>query len=707
MVTRPVLTWQAGRLLVPAPWQNQDAECRFPLRTLATPGQIGPFTTSAWYACLQGAGAITISATDLDAHGFQLQVNDTGTVAGWMAAAGVLVLDVPNGLTLELKCDEVTVTRNGRLQEIETDDGAVCIAQTMEGRGLNRIVLVHRMADPLLVRNLAEREWPSAAQSWKASQQVLEPFWSVQSPSRPAHNLALAGAVDDLSAALRSPSGMIPFTWSFGPSDGGPGQPTDDLYGLVRAWSYLAPSIATDLVKSSLSAQSDDGAIPRVVRPDGFHDERWAPLPLLARSAWLAWQAAPDKSFHEFVLPRLQRYLTWAISYFDPEWRGLPIWRDAREAWIPETYNPLVASADLPSMLASELDAFRDLARAMPYGPPPDDELLRYRGSLGRTLAGFFWNPESTMFQDRFPAGQHVLRFTLSAALPMLDTTLGRDALLPVAERLAWGGSLRDPRGAREWSVWPEDTELPPVREAHQLLVLDALEGAGARDVATGLRQDLAMRFAAEAPRQLELTEAALRVIALGKPVLSGQPFAMTSPLLTWLDRHRMAVMSWAVGLVVGILTLVVISFMFKRTVTTQTAGTALGLARRLYQEQHYDQAYQLLNEVLASGRNFPGLQLNIGNAAFRLGRWDEAEAAYRTELKTNPNAVMAQLNLALTLLHQQRKQEACEQYQSVTNRYAKADPVMATRAATALRLLADHPFYRTTANAGDEDAKK
>ncbi len=689
------MTWQAGRLLVPAPWQNQDAECRVHLLALEMPGQIGPFPGPGWQASLQGATALSCSATDLNAHGFQLQVDHVGTVTGWMAAAGVLVLDVPLGLTFELTCNEATVTRSGSVQEVETNEGVACIAHHAEGRASRTIVLAYRMSDPLLVRSLAERDWPNATLSWKASQQPLEPFWSGQSPLRPAHNLALACAVDDLTAALRGASGVLPFIWSFGPSDGGPGQPTDDLYGLVRAWSCLQPAIATDLVKSALSAQSDDGAIPRVVRPDGFHDERWAPLPLLTRCAWLAWQALPDKSFHDYVMPRLQRYLHWAISYFDPEWRGLPIWRDAREAWTPETYNPLVASADLPSMLASELDAFRDLARAVPYGPPPDEDLLRYRGSLGRTLGGFFWNPETTMFQDRFPAGHHVLRFTLSATLPMLDTTLGRDALLPVAERLAWGGSLRDPRGVREWSPWPEDAELPPVRESHQLLVLDALEGAGAREVAAGLRQDMAMRHAAEAPRRLELSEAALRVITLGKPVLSGQPFAMTSPLLTWLDRHRMAVMSWTVSLVAGVLVLIIISFMFKRTVTTQTAGTALGLARRLYQEQHYDQAYQLLNEVLASGRTFPGLQLNRGNAAFRLGRWEEAEAAYRSELKANPNAVMAQLNLALTLLNQQRKQEASEQYQSVTNRYAEADPLMAQRAATALRLLADHPFYR------------
>jgi hypothetical protein len=628
-VERPALAWRAGRLLVPAPWQNQESEWRFPLVTLEETGSVGPATESVWHACLRGGQTASFEGTDLTAHGFQLRLKDGTAITGWMAAAGVLVLDVPTGITLELVSEQGTVNRTDHVQELECDDGVVCALHHPEGRHGNRIVLAHRLADAPALRSLAERNWPSAAPLWAASHEPLEHFWSLQSPLLPARNLALARAVDDLLSGLRGASGVIPFTWSIGATEEGQGQPTDAIYSLVRAWSAIQPAIAADLVKSAFSAQREDGAVPRLVRPDGFHDEKWAPLPLLARSAWLAWQATPAPSFHDYVMPRLHRYLHWAISYYDPEWRGLPIWRDAREAWTPETYNPLVASADLPAMLAAELDAYRDLNRAVPSGLPADEELLRYRGSLGRTLAGFFWNPEITMFQDRFPSGNHVVRLTLSAVLPLLDTTIGRDALLPVAERLDRGGALRDSSGVREWSPWPDDPEAPPVREAHQLLVMDALEGAGARDVADGLRQDLAMRHAVEEPRALQPVEAALRVVTLGNPQLSQQPFAMISPVLTWLDHHRMAVMSWMLGLVVGLLGLIVISFMFKRTVTTQTAGTAMGLARRLYQEQRYADALHLMNEVHASGRTFPGGATCTGaiSSLPTRGQWEEAEA--------------------------------------------------------------------------------
>lgn len=705
VVTRPALPWNAGRLLVPAPWQNQDAEWRFPLVTLEEPGQVGPFARQEWSVQVRGLSAADVTASDLTAHGFCLQISDQRTVAGWMAAAGVLVIDLPTGLRLELLSTDQRVENVGAFQELEVDDGAVCLMHHDQGKAGTRATLLFRSESRIRLRELAET-W-SAVQplrQWEASQDPLKPFWAAQSALRPAANLALARATDDLLAGLRQASGVLPTWWSIGQAENGQGQRTDDLYALTRAWAGIHAPVAIALVQTALSAQRANGAIPRIVRPDGLHDDQWAPLPLLARSAWVAWQAEPNRTFYDDVMPRLQNYLLWAITYYDPEWRGLPIWRDAREAWTPETYNPLVATADLPSMLASELDAYRDLTRAVPAGPVVEDDLLRYRASLGRTLSGFFWNKDTTMFQDRFPAGDHVIRLTLSAALPLLDTTLARDSLQPVAERLARGGSLRDANGVREWSPWPDDPAPPPIREAHQLLIMDALEGAGESEVAASLRQDLALRHTDETLRGLEPAEASLRVVTLGRPAQQAQPFAMVSPLLTWLDGHRIGVMVTALGLLVALLTGIVMSYFFKRTVTSQSAQTSFGLARRLYQEQQYDEARDLLSEILDSGRKFPGIYLHLGNIEFRQGQWEAAETAYRTELKRDPNAVVAELNLALVLLQQQRKQEALSLYAGITNRYARPDPATARRAATAIRLLAEHPLPRLYADAPVEE---
>lgn len=683
-------------MLVPAPWQTEDTEWRFPLVTLDTPGSIGPHSNQDWSVVLHGLSPEDMVASDLTAHGFCLQTSPSTSVYAWVAAAGCLILDFPPIFQLQLRADGHPVETAGAFQELEAADGSVCVMQQDVGGAGRRAVLLFRSAAQATLRSWAET-WIRAEpqRKWEASQAPLQPFWAAQSALRPAANLVLARTTDDLLAGLRPASGALPSWWSLGQATSGLGQRTDDLYALTRAWSSIYPTVAIALVKSALSAQRADGAIPRVVRPDGLHDDQWEPLPLLARSAWVAWQADPTRSFYDEIMPRLQNYLRGAISYFDPEWRGLPIWQDGREAWTPETYNPLVATADLPSLLASELDAYRDLTRAVPAGPAVPDEFLGYRASLGRTLSGFFWNKEATMFQDRFPAGEHVVRITLSAALPLLDTTLGHDSLQPVAERLSRVGSLRDPHGAREWAPWPDDPEPPPIREDHQLLILDALEGAREFEIAAALRQDLALLHMSEPARRLDPLEAALRVVTLGRPAQAAKPFAMVSPFLTWLDAHRTGVLATGLGVMFVVLVSIITGFYLKRTLTTQSAQVSMGLARRLYQEQKYEQARALLLEIVDSGRVFPGLQFQLGNAEFRRGEWEAAEQAFRAELKLDPNAFMAELNLALTLLQQRRKQEALSIYANITNRYAAADPLTARRAATALQLLNEHPLQR------------
>lgn len=704
IVTRPRLGWSAGRLLVPSAWQNRDPEWRHPLITLDQPGQVGPLARMGWSLDVQWPQPVVLEWCDLTAFGYQIFAGENIVATAWMAAAGVLVMDLPGDARAELRSDDHPVDRRPEVQELEMAESSACLLSRKEGARL-RLVLATRAMDRDSLQALARQHLDDApAEPWAESIQPFDTFWAEQSPSSEAAAFTLARAVDDLASALRPPSGVLSFGWMLGRTEEGEGQLTDDLYAQVRAWSMIHPPMACALVKTVLSAQKEDGAIPRIVRPDGFHDTQWAALPLLARSAWVAWQAEPNREFHDYVMPRLHRYLTWAVSYFDPEWRGLPVWRDAREAWIPETHNPLVASVDLPSMLASELDALHDLARAVPAGPSEQEAFHRYRASLGRTLSGFFWNKAATMFQDRFPAGDHVIRLTLGATLPLLDTTLPRDSLQPVAERLDYGGALRDPAGVREWSAWPDEPTPPPVREDHQLLVLDALLGAGERTVANRLRNDLATRHAAGPAQRLESSEAALRVVTLGKPVQPARPFAMISPILTWMDRHRMMVLGSTLVFMLLVLAGILATFMLKRSLTVQSAETTLGLARRLYQEENFDAARRLLTEVVESGRSFPGVYLNLGNSEFRLGDYEAAEMAYRHEIRQDPNAVNASMNLALTLLYQQRTREAIPLYQDVTNRFRLAAPQLAQQAALALRLLQEQPPRLTLLN---EEGKK
>ena len=706
-VTRPRLGWRAGRLLVPSAWQTRDPEWRQQLVTLAEPGQVGPLARLGWSMAVTGLGAQPGSTVDLTAHGFCVETPGGPRAVGWMAAAGLLVMDLPPEAKAELHADDLHVERTGNLQVLETAEGVVGLLVQPSPTGW-RAVMGNRAVDQRQLVELMEN-WAGEDSwlRWQESQEPLADFWAVQRAEPAADLESRARAVDDLEAGLRQPAGELAYPWMLGHTAEGEGQVTDHLYAQVRAWSMLHPPTAAALVKAVLSTQRENGTIPRLIRPDGFHDSQWMPLPLLARSAWVAWQAKPNREFHDYVMPRLQRYLEWAIGYFDPEWLGLPRWQDARESWIPELYDITVASADLPALLISELDALRDLAQAVSSGGQPLEALMNYRAGLGRTLTSYFWNKEQSRFHDRIVGAQHVARLTLSATLPLLDTTLPRDTLHPVAEPLDREGSLRGTNGIQDWMAWPDEPVPPLSRDGHQLLVFDALNGAGETLMAQRLREDLAARPKDAAAGRLEAEAAALQVVVYGCAPEITPDFAVLMPVLGWMDQHRKLV-AWAtLAPLALLLTGVIAGFILKRRLTVQAAETSLGLAQRLYAEQRYEESYQLLRDIVDSGRTFQGLQFRLGNTEFRRGQLAEAEAAYRAELAQNPNAVESSLNLALTLLHAGRPDEAKDLYATVTNRFHQAAPEMAKRAALALELMDRAALYLPTPGPVAADGEK
>lgn len=624
-------------------------------------------------------------AIELTAHGFQILDSDGDELVAWVPMAGVLVMDFPSNAEVHLVSSKARIQTAADYTFIDSSDCSVLhFSQALKGR--QRHILANRPADPQEIRRLID-PWveESFIEQWRAVGAHFASFWNGQ---QVAASHALARAVDTMSMTLRAPTGSLSSFWVLGEAGDGTGLVANDLYTLTKAWVAICPPVAVQLIKAVMSAQQESGEIPRIIRPDGFHDFAWAPTPLLARSAWVVWQSQPDRSFHDYMLPRLQRYLTWAINYFDPDWTGLPAWRDAREAWIPEAYTPGVASPDVASFLISELDALRDLCKAVPSGGPSMTPLLQYRASLSRTISGHFWDKESAMFKSRRVNGEFMSRLVLSDALPLLDTSLPRDMLQTIADHFSPGGLLHDAAGLRDWNLIREGDAPGPVREEHQLILLDALEEVGLAEQANSLRELLAKRFEDENASPVESAAACLRLCILGGAGEIQKRSTLIPSFITSLDRRRLLVSSGVVALLMVALLGLVGSFMAKKLMTIQAAETSAGLARRNYQEGNFEGSRKILEEVLESGRIFPALFLQLGNAEFRLSRFDSAEAAYRKELEKDPNAVAATLNLALTLLKSGRVEESILLYQEVTNRFAVADPVLARRAAKALVLL-------------------
>lgn len=496
-------------------------------------------------------------------------------------------------------------------------------------------------------------------------------------------------ALESLIAALRFPLGPIPFRWSSS-GDGFPLLDANATLALASAWALVDPEIAGDIVRSALACQLPDGDIPAYLDP---HTDECSPhpaWPLLAQAAATAWSARQDSAFLDYVLPRLHRYLEWAIDHYDTGRNGAPCWRDREEAIEPAATEPGAISADLTAVLICEIEAFTRLcsASATPHAAA-GHALTAYRGRLAAKLEEFLWDPAMRAFADRHPDGRHAATPGPHSVLPLLWTGLSAPCKEALLARM-------------ELERAPAEDPIAPSRHAAvNALQLEALRrSAPASRVAAFARTefDAAARRLRSGdadettpPPRPAAPDAAWIVLAAasasGRTAGAPQPRAME-----WMDRHRTAVLQTTVGLAAAAVIAVGLAILVRRTMPLPSMQTLAALAEQQSAQGNYDQALEAYRQLLPGTRESATVELLLGNTYLKKGDAAAAEQCYRHVLEKSPDSIHAQLNLALALYRQGKKEEASRQYRRFLDVHGAQYPQLAARAQTALSLIEGDP---------------
>lgn len=702
--------WPAGCRLAASAWSGASATgAARAYRALTRAGDLAP-APGGWSLHLNLPDVLHGLTVLRIANGFRLLFDRGGraAVTCLVDADGCILGAATTSLSPSLFSAEHDVRADGPAQWIAAGATAVYLLQDRAGTAA-RFCLVPAASDRRRAADAAAAHLrEDAVERFDAELLRRTRLWAGMRPAA-ARSETVSDAFESLVGLLMPPTGALDRRWSRRSAGERDVFHLNDVFPLAMAWCAADPEVAVDIVCAAFAVQRADGSLPAVCDPaPGAPPAPGVAWPLFAQACARVHAAVGNPTFAESVTPRLEKYLSWALGHYDPGNTGTPCWPTAPESLAPELFDEHLSTADLTVLLACEIDAFLALRREAPGRSHDTSRWQAARDRLAEHLENHLWDPATRSYPGRYARGAHIERVSVSAVLPLLRRSLRPERKRALVRKVDSGGPLHTVEGVPLWERWDADADDAPVRAAHQVLVLEGLQRAGARDEMERL---IGVLFAAlEARRRAAVAppshvDAASTVSAVGdgdagfcalavclaagwRDATRG---ALTPRPLAWLDRHRAAMLTAVVALAVCVVAGVSILFHMKKKLPRSSIEALAGLARQHAFEGRYDQAVDLYKELMAKSDNAPGIEFLLGNTCARRGEYSAAEQHYLNVLTADAHHMPATLNLALAVYRQGRTNEAVELYRKVARTGDRAMPTLAARAREALDVIAEN----------------
>ena len=711
-----LVKWRAGICFAASAWilRGFDRPNRY-FRSLSTPGDLAPAVDGVSWSFHLGLENNTLSSENrIWTNGYELFFSESGSprsIVALFVEPGILVGKTKANIHPSLFSSELAVQENAGFQWLEMEEYSVALGTTQK-HGEHWFCLAVSEEGHTAALHLARKHLETDLDAVRSAEyQKRAPFWDAQTSATDHHDL-LNYAVESLVLHLQPPTGSIPFRWSIGDLYSAPAFDLDQLLPLVAAWRLLDRSIARELVKSALSSQNADGSFHRIVSADGQTRDSTPCWPLLAQSVEMASAETDDPEFLEYAMPRLKRYLNWAIEYYRISKDEMVCWPSEQESFIPEVFDQNLASGDIAAFLICEFDAFFNLCNKAPTHTADGDDLMAHAEALKTGLVGFLWSKESGNFRSRYLGGHPIERVTLSSILPLFWPKLPpiyRDELL---RQVISARHFRSGLGVPLWMAWESDPTPPPVESRHQNLILLSLIRASARAELQlvssdwiqalseqfrqtgGLRGNLRPQDPSESTESslicpLDINSCILTILAIGAKEQYRSMGGTASPILKWIDNYRTSILTTVVAALVAALFSIVVFYLHKKTMNMTYLQTLAGLAKQHCAEGNYEQAIQIYRHLQEGSGNAASVDIMLANALFKNGEWIEAESLYRqASEKSEIKDPAIHLNLALTLFRQGKFRESRREYASFIEKYGEVYPELTLRARKAIELI-------------------
>jgi len=666
----PTGSWRSGQDITASGWTNQ-----LPGPLFATDNTLGSLTSrragGKWRFEIDPR-ADRHPVGFLLSNGYRFFFSDADSLTVVVTTPGLLVGRASKELNPRLIAVGSSLLEKNHCTCVEANGEYIAFSRKEHNDGIDFLLAISPTSSDEALRQIQAAAEISAEALFEEEISRRAFFWN-SLPSTKVAAATLMRGVEDLIAHLMPPNDSIPFRWSRADRrNAASNMDINQTWLLASAWCSIDPQVAEDLVKAALSCQREDGLIPARSGADATRSDALA-WPLMAQSVRQVWSVTKNTAFAEYCLPRLERYLSRALDYYDPRGAGFPRWKNADESLDPASFHPDVAPVELIGLLTSEIEAYEQLAKAVPSAQARQSLLSAEQTLFLNHLTGIFWDSKAFAFKDRIANGTPVERCTSAHMMPWLCEGLPasyKKTSIQLNPRLE---KETEPR-----QVFQAFLILQCCRQAHLSKELGVIQNH--------LRKELEKAFQDGLPNHFALS--ALLAVLEKMPADARPSDSSPSKLAIKMESHRHLFVGIFVGLAI-LMTLGIFASIFaRRQPPLQSTEALLALARQHYAQGHYDEALQVYSNMMAEAQGIAAIEFGMANAFFKKGQYQDAERLYRHLLQSQRPMPSALMNLAISLHRQGRTEEAMECYRQFDEQYRDQYSGLSARARLAMDLI-------------------
>ena len=246
----------------------------------------------------------------------------------------------------------------------------------------------------------------------------------------------------------------------------------NDLFILIRAYSEIDTKKSQNLLEFIFKFQKSDGSIPCEINTNNIPIYNYAPKPFISYISKIVLSKC-DNDFAILIIPKIRKYISWILNYFDPQKKGIHSWKNKNENLVFDNIEN-DNSSNLTLLLLNELESLKFIEKKFNYELNDNYDFEKDLNKILANLNNIFWNDSKKSYSNELIDNQIINTSNELFYLPLLCKSIDFRSKELILEKLRVNNYITKYIDINNWRDINLDNKNPRLFE--KLIFFEALQ---------------------------------------------------------------------------------------------------------------------------------------------------------------------------------------------------------------------------------------